>query len=176
VTAASEGLGHGATFTLKLPVMTVKPARGAGQDARHHPHRDSPVPTLDEVPRLDGMTIIAVDDEADSLNLLKSALEGAGACVEIYGSGAEALAAVREGRPDVVIADIGMPGMDGLEFIRSLRQLDGPAGRTPAAALTAYARSQDRVTSLAAGFQMHLVKPIDPLELVIAVATLAARH
>jgi CheY-like chemotaxis protein len=108
--------------------------------------------------------------------LLKSVLEGAGAEVSVHKSAPAALAAVKERRPDVLIADIGMPGMDGLEFIRALRHLEGPAARTPAAALTAYARAQDRVTSLAAGFQMHLVKPVDPLELVIAVATLAAKH
>jgi len=108
---------------------------------------------------------------------LRTALEGAGAEVAIYNTGAAALVAIRERCPDVLIADIGMPGMDGLEFIRTLRQFDEPCGRTPAAALTAYARSQDRVTSIAAGFQMHLVKPIDPLELVIAVSRLAAgRH
>jgi CheY-like chemotaxis protein len=78
--------------------------------------------------------------------------------------------------PDVVIADIGMPGMDGLQLIRAIRQLDEPIRSTPAAALTAYARSQDRILSLSSGFQMHLVKPIDPLELVVAVAALRDRR
>jgi CheY-like chemotaxis protein len=74
------------------------------------------------------------------------------------------------------VADIGMPGMDGLQVIRALRQMDGPIRHTPAAALSAYARSQDRITSLASGFQMHLVKPIDPLELIVAVSSLLPRR
>jgi CheY-like chemotaxis protein len=76
----------------------------------------------------------------------------------------------------VMVADIGMPGMDGLQLIRAIRQMDEPVRSMPAAALTAYARSQDRITALASGFQMHLVKPIDPLELIVAVSTLAPRR
>jgi len=79
-------------------------------------------------------------------------------------------------RRDVLIADIGMPGMDGLQLIREIRKMEEPVRSIPAAALTAYARSHDRITSLASGFHMHLVKPIDPLELVVAVATLAPRR
>jgi CheY-like chemotaxis protein len=86
------------------------------------------------------------------------------------------LDAIRAEPGDVLIADIGMPGMDGLQLIRALRQMDEPARSMPAAALTAYARSHDRITSLASGFQMHLAKPIDPLELIVAVATLAPRR
>jgi PAS domain S-box-containing protein len=175
VRAASDGPDLGATFTLVLPRMIVHAPRHA-QDRRQHPHREGPAPSLDPVPRLDGLHVLAVDDEFDSLNLLTSALEAAGATVRTFSNGAAAIEGIRQQRPDVVIADIGMPGIDGLQFIRQMRQIEGPAGRTPAAALTAYARSQDRVTSLAAGFQMHLVKPVDPLELVIAVATLAARN
>jgi PAS domain S-box-containing protein len=175
VRAASDGPGLGATFTLMLPRMIVHAPRNVA-DHREHPHRDGPAPQLDPVPRLDGLHVVAVDDEFDSLNLLTAALEAAGASVVTFSSAAAALEGIRKHRPDVVIADIGMPGMDGLQFIRQLRHMEGPAGRTPAAALTAYARSQDRVTSLAAGFQMHLVKPVDPLELVIAVAALAERN
>src|ERR1019366_7662980 len=91
-------------------------------------------------------------------------------------SAPDALDLLGEHRPDVIVADIGMPGMDGLQFIRALRQTDEPLRSTPAAALTAYARSQDRITSLASGFQMHLVKPIDPLELIVAVAGLVPRR
>ena len=174
VRAMSDGPGRGATFTLQLPRMIVHGASATGASRREHPHRDGMAPQLEPAPRLDGLRVVAVDDEFDSLNLLTSALESAGARVTTFSKAADALEGVRNLLPDVVIADIGMPGMDGLQFIRSLRQLDGRPGRTPAAALTAYARSQDRVTSLAAGFQMHLVKPVDPLELVIAVATLAA--
>ena len=76
---------------------------------------------------------------------------------------------------DVLLADVGMPGIDGLELIRAIRQMQEPARSIPAAALTAYARSQDRMTSLASGFHMHLAKPMDPLELVVAVAALAPR-
>ncbi len=175
IRAVSDGPGRGATFTLALPRMIVH-GTSVAPAVREHPHRDGPAPSLDPVPRLDGLHIVAVDDEHDSLSLLRSALEGAGATVTTFGSAPEALAGISQQTPDVVIADIGMPGMDGLQFIRTLRQMDGPIARTPATALTAYARAQDRVTSLAAGFQMHLVKPIDPLELVLAMATLAARR
>ncbi len=122
------------------------------------------------------MRVLAVDDEADSLDLMRTVLEGAGAEVTTAGSGAAALHAIRHQPPDVIVSDIGMAGMDGLQFIRTIRQMDEPARSIPAAALTAYARSQDRVTSLANGFQMHLVKPIDPLELIVAVSTLLPRR
>jgi CheY-like chemotaxis protein len=117
-----------------------------------------------------------VDDEPDSLNLLRTVLEEAGATVTTADSAADALEAMRTERPDVLVADIGMPGMDGLQLIRAIRRMDEPFRSTPAAALTAYARSQDRITSLASGFHMHLTKPIDPLELIVAIATLAPRR
>lgn len=133
-------------------------------------------PNFEPTPRLDGVRVVAVDDERDSLNLLRTILEAAGASVRTVGNGPDALDAIRAEPGDVLIADIGMPGMDGLQLIRALRQMDEPARSMPAAALTAYARSHDRMTSLASGFQMHLVKPIDPLELIVAVATLAPRR
>jgi PAS domain S-box-containing protein len=175
VTASSGGLGHGATFTVTLPLMIVH-SPPAALRSRDHPRADREVPTLDTVPRLDGVHVWAMDDEPDSLNLLRTVLEGAGATVTTSRSGRAALDAVRHHPPDVIVADIGMPGMDGLQFIRALRQWEDPVGRTPAAALTAYARAQDRISSLASGFQMHLVKPIDPLELIVAVSTLSPRR
>jgi len=175
LTAASGGIDRGATFTLKLPLMIVhQPA--APEPPRQHPESDRNAPQLEPAPRLDGVRVLAVDDERDSLNLLRTVLEAAGASVRTVGNGPDALDAIRAEPGDVLIADIGMPGMDGLQLIRALRQMDEPARSMPAAALTAYARSHDRITSLASGFQMHLAKPIDPLELIVAVATLAPRR
>ena len=174
IAATSDGPGRGSTFTLTLPLMIVH-KRAPEPGPREQPRSDREAPALEPMPRLDGIHVLAVDDEPDSLQLLRVVLEGAGATVTISGSGSAALDAVRQHHPDVIVADIGMPGMDGLQLIRLLRQMDEPVRSTPAAALTAYARSQDRITSLASGFQMHLVKPIDPLELIVAVSTLAPR-
>jgi PAS domain S-box-containing protein len=175
ITAASDGVGKGATFALKLPLMSV---HGTAADVRprEHPHSDRRAPELEFIPRLDGVHVLAVDDEQDSLNLLRTILEEAGATVTGVRSSTDALERLRNGPYDVLVADVGMPGMDGFQLIRAVRRLDDPVRSIPAAALTAYARSQDRVTSLASGFQMHLVKPIDPLELIVAIATLAPRR
>jgi PAS domain S-box-containing protein len=175
IAASSAGLDQGATFTVALPLMIVHSAP-PGSGPREQPRADRQPPVLETVPRLDGVHVLAVDDEPDSLNLLRTVLEGAGAAVITARSAGAALEAVSQQRPDVLIADIGMPGTDGLQLIRAIRQLDEPMRSMPAAALTAYARSQDRITSLASGFQMHLVKPIDPLELIVAVSTLAPRR
>ena len=175
ISAASEGIGHGATFTVKLPLMIMHPVPSA-EGTREQPRADRLAPTLDSMPRLEGLHVLAVDDEPDSLNLLKTVLEAAGARVTTSHSAPAALEALGASRADVIVADIGMPGMDGLQLIRAVRRMPAPAHSTPAAALTAYARSQDRITSLASGYQMHLVKPIDPVELVVAVSALANRH
>jgi PAS domain S-box-containing protein len=172
ISASSGGPGTGATFTLKLPLMIVhqQPSEAARLE---HPHIERSAPALESAPRLDGVHVLAVDDEADSLNLLRTVLESAGASVTTAHNAADAIDAIQAHRPDVLVADIGMPGMDGLQLIRTIRQMEEPLRSTPAAALTAYARSQDRITSLASGFHMHLAKPIDPLELIVAIATLA---
>jgi signal transduction histidine kinase/ActR/RegA family two-component response regulator len=175
IEAASDGVGQGATFVVRLPQLNVQSPTSERRPPAQ-PRADQPAPSLETAPRLDGVRVLAVDDEPDSLNLLRSVLEGAGARVTTSGSGPAALTAVRQQAPDVMVADIGMPGMDGLQLIRAIRQLEEPLRNTPAAALTAYARSQDRITSLASGFQMHLVKPIDPLELIVAVSALALRR
>ena len=175
VVASSGGPGTGATFAVKLPLMIVH-APPADQPLREQPNSERRAPSLEAVPRLDGVHVLAVDDEIDSISLLRAVLEGAGATVSTARSAAEGLDAVTRLSPDVIVADVGMPGMDGLQLIRAIRQMDEPMRRTPAAALTAYARAQDRIASLASGFQMHLVKPIDPLELIVAVATLTGRR
>ena len=175
LSAMSGGAGQGATFTVTLPLMIVHSA-APDATAPEQPQSDRQAPSLENVPRLDGIRVLAVDDEVDSLGLLRAVLEGVGATVTTAASAAAALDLVRQEVPDVMVADIGMPGMDGLQLIRALRTMEEPVRSMPAAALTAYARSQDRITSLASGFQMHLVKPIDPLELVVAVASLAPRR
>ncbi|MGE0448186.1 MAG: ATP-binding protein [Vicinamibacterales bacterium] len=174
ITGASDGPGKGATFVVKLPLMIVH--RSAPEErAREQPHADRHPPAFELLPQLTGLRVLAVDDEPDSLNLLRTALEGAGAIVTPVGSARAALDLLATITPDVLVADIGMPGMDGLELIREVRSMPEPVRSLPAAALTAYARSQDRVTSLASGFQMHLVKPIDPVELIVAVGVLGRR-
>jgi CheY-like chemotaxis protein len=175
IEVSSDGPGKGTTFTVKLPLTIVHRAAPESGE-RVHPQADRHLTALDDIPRLDGVRILAVDDEPDSLNLLCDVLGGVGATVTTVGSGASALEALSQTTLDVIVADIGMPGMDGLQLIRAIRRLDGPAGSLPAAALTAYARSQDRVTALASGFQLHLVKPIDPLELIVAVSSLVLRR
>ena len=172
---ASDGAGTGAVFTLKLPLMIVQRTL-EDTDALIHPEAERQTPTLEGGLRLDGVRVLAVDDEPDALSLLRAVLESVGAEVTTAPSGAAALVALPNVRPDVLLADIGMAEMDGLDLIRAVRRLGTPSASVPAAALTAYARSQDRITSLASGFQMHLAKPIDPLELIAAVASLVARR
>jgi len=129
-----------------------------------------------EFPRLPEITVLAVDDDPDALALVREILESAGAKVEIATSVRDALAVIERAVPDVLISDLGMPGMDGYDLIQRIRQMDGTAREIPAAALTAYARSEDRAKALRLGFEMHLSKPIDPSELIAAVAALARRR
>ncbi len=174
ITAASDGPGRGTTMTVALPLMAVHRPHD-GPVSREKPVIDRRPPAAEAMPRLDGIRVLAVDDEPDSLELLRAVLEGAGAEVKTASSAPQALECLRRSVPDVLIADIGMPGMDGLALIRAIRQEDGPARAVPAAALTAYARSPDRVASLSSGYQLHLVKPIDPVELAVTVASLASQ-
>jgi signal transduction histidine kinase/ActR/RegA family two-component response regulator len=172
--AASDGEGTGATFRVRLPMTNVQTAP-EGEPTRGHP-RPEPGGGDTTRARLDGIHVLAVDDEEDSLTLLREILETAGAQVTTVASSQEALDAVEKMAPGVIIADIGLPRMDGFALIRRIRQWPERSIREiPAAALTAYARSEDRQRALRSGFQMHLAKPIDPGELVAAVAAIA-RH
>jgi CheY-like chemotaxis protein len=117
-----------------------------------------------------------VDDEEDSLTLLRTVLEAAGASVEGTSSPATVLEAIARVHPDVVLLDLGMPEIDGFELIRRIRSSnDAQVRQIPAAALTAFARAEDRTKALQSGFEMHLAKPIDPAELVASVVTLSRR-
>jgi PAS domain S-box-containing protein len=173
VTAESAGEGEGSTFTVTLPIMIVQPS--ATRRAREHPLVE-PRKRLESLSDLGGVHVLAVDDEEDSLGLLRVVLEAAGATVTIASSAVAALGMIESVKPDVLVADLGMPEMDGFEFIKRVRALPSPHARDlPAAALTAFARSEDRTKALQHGFEMHLAKPVDPGELVASVATLVRR-
>jgi PAS domain S-box-containing protein len=173
VDAASPGEGAGSTFRVRLPLMIV---HSDGERApRQHPRSVSPN-RLAELGDLTGVRVFALDDEEDALGLLRVVLETAGAEVETFASPSAALERLAQDRPDALIVDIGMPEMDGYDFIVRVRATDGPGqAYVPAAALTAFARPEDRTRALRSGFEMHLAKPVDPGELVAAVATLVRR-
>jgi PAS domain S-box-containing protein len=159
--------GAGAVFEIRLPLRgtlaveaVLLPAAGER-------------PLAEAGPSLDGTTVLVVDDDADARSLLAFVLERQGARVLTAGSADAAVGLLARERPQVLLADIEMPHEDGYAFIRRIRALpEAAGGRTPAAALTAYAGAHDRARALQAGFQMHLAKPIDPSELVIMVAGL----
>ncbi len=174
VEASSAGEGQGATFRVRLPLMSVSTA--VLDARREHPRTERREP-LTGLANLDGVHVLAVDDEDDALTLLRVVLEAAGARVTTISSPVMALARIADVDPDVLVVDLGMPEMDGFELITELRRSSKPAAirNVPAAALTAFARSEDRTKALRCGFEMHLAKPVDPGELVASVATLAKR-
>jgi len=173
VHAASGGQDRGATFYVRLPVITV---HRAVEDRRVHPAAATPPPRID-LPQLSGLHVLAVDDDADARALIAETLEIAGARVTTVDSAAAAIEALERIHPQVLLADIGLAGADGFELIKRVREsADALIRDLPAAALTAYARAEDRVKVLTSGFQMHMAKPIDPAELVVAVASLSKRR
>lgn len=132
-----------------------------------------PAPTAD----LRGVTVLVVEDEADVRDLLRWLLESNHATVHTASSADEALVLLAAQRPNVVISDIGMPDRDGFSLIRAIRGLDPQdGGQTPAVALTAFAHAEHRTRALLAGYQFHIAKPIDPAELLAALATLSGRR
>jgi len=174
IDAASAGEGKGATFLVRLPLLATQPPIGV-EEKRVHPRQEH-LTSLTSLASLEGVHVLAVDNDVDAVMLVREILEAASARVSVATSGQEGLEVVQAKRPDVVLADVGMPTMDGYEFVQQLRRLpDSRARDIPAAALTAYARSEDRIKALEDGFQMHLSKPIDPVELVAAVRALARR-
>jgi CheY-like chemotaxis protein len=174
IEAASGGVGEGATFTLKLPLMIVHPTRDKSE--RVHPRASTGGSTI-PLGDLRGVHILAVDDDADALSLVAELLDAAGAEISTARSAEEALRQLDSDPPSVLVADLGMPHIDGFQLIEQVRRRRNPIVRQiPAAALTAYARSEDRVKALKAGFQIHLAKPIDPAELVATIAALVKRY
>ncbi|GAB1541220.1 hypothetical protein NUACC21_38900 [Scytonema sp. NUACC21] len=161
VTVESPGEEQGATFSVKLPVMGAP-----GQMTQEEVQSDDGL-------NLSGFGILVVDDEADMRELVAFALEQFGAAVTVAGSAAEALATLEHSVPDVLVSDIGMPDVDGYMLLRQLRAMPPEqGGALPAIALTAYAGDYDRQKALAAGFQLHVAKPIEPEQLVRAIRSL----
>ena len=174
VSAASDGRGRGASFTVKLPTLlafsTTDPAELV------HPAVEETPQTRDGPP-LKNLRILVVDDEAGAREVIAAILAPTAAEVKEAQSASDALELMDHWLPDVLLADIGMPEVDGYEFIRRVRSRSlESGGAVPAAALTAYARSEDRVRVLAAGYQIHLSKPIQPVELVTEIASLVKRR
>jgi PAS domain S-box-containing protein len=175
VEAFSGGEGKGSTFRVRLPLMIVHP-HPAIDERRKHARDRTRSAVITRTSKLEGVHVLAVDDDQDALSLLTEILELAGARVTTVDSAVRALDQLSALQPHVLIADIGLPDLDGFEMIRRIRsQPDSLLRETPAIALTAYARSQDRVRALETGFQMHIGKPADPAELVAAVAAFARR-
>lgn len=170
VEASSAGRGRGATFTVLLPLAVDTPA-----DAPATPPRPAPAPP--HAPRrLDGVRVLAVDDDEESRRLVKAILAGCGADVALAASADAALDTLRTTFVDVVVSDIGMPGADGYDLIRRLRDAErAHGGHIPAIALTAYAGDDDRARALAAGFQDYVTKPVGPDELADVVARVVGR-
>ena len=186
VRARSDGLGRGSTFTASLPVRILQDGAGpavgaAAAGATPVPSQATAPPVREGVPwdaspceDLRGRRALILDDEADARALLKQLLGDCGMDVIVAATADEAIAAIRRDRPDVLVSDIGMPIVDGYEFIRRVRALPAEhGGRTPAIALTAYARAEDRVRAVRAGFQTHVPKPVEPTELIAMIASVA---
>ena len=174
VSAESAGEGKGSRFSIRLPEMIP---HGTGVETRRErpaaPQRDS----LKALGNLRGIRVLAIDDEEDALTLVRVVLESAGAEVTAHSSAGAAIEQIESVRPHVLVVDLGMPGIDGFDFIARVRASADPAVRdVPAAALTAFARSEDRTRALRSGFDVHLAKPVDPGELVEVVASLARRR
>ena len=170
--ADSAGVGKGATFTVRFPLMlpVEVPVHVDVDINRRLAVSEQPCVLLD------GLRVLIVDDEEDARELVSVMLTKSGAAMKCASSSSEAMEIIESWRPDVLIADIGMPVEDGYGLIKRVRALPRESGgQTPALALTAYARTEDRVRALSAGYQVHLSKPVDRVELAAVVASLAER-
>ena len=172
VHAESRGEGRGATFTIHLPISTDRTE--VGQPARSH-QAPGTATSPDDPAQLNGLQVLVVEDEPDTRELLTLVLAERGARVTVARSADEALAALERFTPDVLLSDIGMPAENGYALIGKVRALGPDRGAIPAVALTAHAGIEHRVRALAAGYQMHVRKPVEPGELVAVVAGLVGR-
>ena len=174
VRASSDGLGKGATFTVQLPLSALRIEPEPQTPRRATRESVAKKIAADPCVELNGLRVLVVDDEPDARNLIHRLLKDCDAHVTTAGSAEEAVNLIGAQPFDMMISDIGMPGENGYGLIRRVRALkDNPSQAVPAIALTAYARTEDRVKALSAGFQHHLSKPVDPAELIALVATIA---
>jgi signal transduction histidine kinase/CheY-like chemotaxis protein len=174
VHAESRGEGHGATFTIRLPLATVNErARSRRRGIEIVQRDDDTDAALEPLISLDGLRVLLVDDDPDCLQVLTVMLTERRANVQAAASAAEALEVLEWFAPDVLVSDLAMPGEDGYSLISKIRALEGESGNQPlAVALTAYARVEDRTRALSAGFDIFVPKPVEPNELVAAIANL----
>jgi CheY-like chemotaxis protein len=173
VRADSAGENQGAVFVVELPLLPVRRETAANGPAAPAPPA-ARQGRLEPRPSLQGLRVLVVDDEEDARDMVAVALAQCGVAVTAAASAEEALTLLPQVQPQVLLSDIGMPGQDGYSLIQKVRQLPAEqCGRVPAAALTAYARAEDRTRALVAGFQTHIPKPVDPAELAAVVESLA---
>lgn len=176
VQVESLGEGLGASFKVRLPLLGGRTATPPATTARLHPITGSTTQSGNQ-PQLAGLHVLVVEDEADTRAMIQAILEDRGARVTAVESASEALQAIERQKPDVMVSDIGMPLMDGYELMRKVKEMESARKNIfPAVALTAYARDEDRERSLAAGYQIHLPKPVEPSDLIKAIAQLAGRQ
>lgn len=176
VEASSAGPARGSAFTVRLP-MAALDQQNRSDEAVAANVGDEYAETRSEPVALDGLRVLLVEDEADARYILIRLLEGAGALVTAVGSAAEAMNLLSNGvgGVDVLVSDLGMPEQDGFDLIRQVRSLGHDARALPAVALTAFVGTSHQRRALAAGFQVHVSKPVDPRALTVAIASLAGR-
>jgi CheY-like chemotaxis protein len=171
VRAESAGEGKGASFTIELPLAKQQPA-STTRSARAAMILPTPATPEMTVLDLSGVNVLVVDDDRDARELIKRILSDCGASVRIAASARDAFALFKERAPDLLISDLGMPEVDGFELLDWVRHLEREQGsQVPAIALTAFARSEDRLSALEAGFSAHISKPVEPSELIATVAS-----
>lgn len=176
VSVDSEGENQGATFMINLPLLPIR-KEPEGELPRVHPAaQDETAESANELPELEGLSILVVEDERDSRDLVEMVLSSGGANVKTAASAKEAIESLLNERFDLLISDIGMPEEDGFSLISKVRKLSAEQnGSIPAIALTAYARSEDRIKALRSGFQMHISKPVEHSELIAVAANLGGK-
>jgi signal transduction histidine kinase/ActR/RegA family two-component response regulator len=176
VEAASPGVGHGATFTVRLPPAAGGARASQGAALVERRTQSSPTSPAPRPARLDGLRILVVDDDVDGRTLTSLVLTQAGANVKAVASAREALQLVDAEHPHALVSDIDLSDEDGYALIRHIRQREAEhGGFLPAVALTGYARADDRARALAAGFQVHAPKPVEPAALTAAIAAITGQ-